>query len=157
MARTIFAAVLTVLVGAVCARAQDEAQLDTYMEILRSDVRAEKIAIITEVMNFTDEEAARFWPVYRKYEKETRKINDRRIKLIRDYADHYWSITDAKASTLVKRSLDLRLKRTYLMRDYFRDFTRAIGAKQAAKFMQLENQINLLIDLQIAAELPLIE
>ena len=32
-----------------------------------------------------------------------------------------------------------------------------IGARQAARFIQIMNQVQLLIDLQIASEVPLIE
>src|SRR5215472_18569082 len=42
--------------------------LAEYAELLRSDVRAQKVAILTEVMDFTDEESAAFWPIYRDYD-----------------------------------------------------------------------------------------
>jgi hypothetical protein len=39
--------------------------LAAYAELLRSDVRAQKVAILTEVMGFTEQEDAAFWPIYR--------------------------------------------------------------------------------------------
>ncbi len=74
-----------------------EANLRAYVELLRSDIRAQKVAIITEVMQFTEAEDAKFWPVYREYETELAKINDDRIALIKQYADSYTSLTDATA------------------------------------------------------------
>ncbi len=37
----------------------------------------------------------------------------------------------------------------------FKKFSKALSPKTAAKFFQVENQIQMLIDLKIASELPL--
>ena len=42
--------------------------LTAYAELLRSDVGAQKVAIITEVMQFTEAEDAVFWPIYREFD-----------------------------------------------------------------------------------------
>ena len=69
--------------------------LSAYAELLRSDVRAEKVAIITEVMGFTEAEDAAFWPIYREYDAEMAKLGDERVALIADYAKDYATLTDA--------------------------------------------------------------
>ena len=130
---------------------------DAYIELLRSDVKTKKVAIITEVIQFTNEEAKVFWPVYREYDFELSKIGDGRLELIKDYAQNYETMTDEKARDLVERALKLEGKRTKLKKKYFKKFDKVLPSKTVAKFFQLENQINLLIDLQIASELPLIK
>ena len=52
------------------ASADKTLNLAAYVELLRSDVRTEKIAIITEVMGFTEAEDTAFWPIYRAYDAE---------------------------------------------------------------------------------------
>ena len=42
--------------------------LSAYAELLRSDIRLQKVAIITEVMGFTEAEDKAFWPIYRDYD-----------------------------------------------------------------------------------------
>jgi len=143
--------IVFVLVGSV-GYAQD-----AYIELLRSDVKTKKVAIVTEVMQFTSEEANAFWPVYREYDLELSKIGDARIALIKDYARNYETMTDEKAKELVEGTLKLEGKRTKLKTKYFKKFDKVLPSKTVAKFFQLENQINLLIDLQIASELPLIK
>src|SRR5215212_7674362 len=81
--------------------------LTAYAELLRSDVRAEKIAILTEVMGFTEEEDAKFWPIYREYDAEMAKLGDQRVALIADYAKDYGTLTDASADKLASRALEL--------------------------------------------------
>ena len=69
------------------------------------NLRAQKVAVITEVMEFTEAEDAAFWPVYREYETELAKINDDRMALIKDYATGYDTLTDATADGLAVRAL----------------------------------------------------
>lgn len=138
------------------ANGQD-AQTEAYVELLRSDLRAGKVELITNVMEFTAKESVAFWPVYREYELKLSKIKDGRVKLIKEYALVYDTMTDKKAKELVKKLFDLQEKRFKLKKEYFKKFEKALSAVIAAKFIQLENQINRIVDLQIAMELPLIE
>lgn len=140
--------------------APDEARnanLRAYAELLRSDVRAQKSAIITELMEFTESEDAKFWPVYREYEAELAKVNDDRLALIKEYAANYAKMTDDIADRLARGALDLEARRHDLKRRYYERFTSVLAPKTAARFLQVENQILLLLDLQIAASLPIVQ
>jgi hypothetical protein len=129
--------------------------LRAYAELLRSDIRAQKVAIITEVMQFTEAEDAKFWPVYRQYEVELAKINDDRFAMIKEYAGNYDKLTDAVADRLAVRALDVEARRHALLSTYYQRFKSALSPKTAARFLQVEHQILLLLDLQIAASLPI--
>jgi hypothetical protein len=153
MKRILLVCVLCAMMSAGAATAQ----VDQYMEMLRTDVRAEKVAVITEVMAFTDEEGELFWPIYREYELELAKLFDKRLANIKDYAEHYDAIDDEKADELLGQSFKNFESREKLLKSYYKKFKKAMGAKRAATFVMLERQINLLIDLQIAANLPLID
>jgi hypothetical protein len=154
---------LALLAAAVPASAQQttaatdsrEANLRAYGQLLRSDLRAEKVAVITEVMDFTPAEDEKFWPIYREYEKELEKLNDDRLALIKDYAQQYDALTDTSADKLALGALDLESRRHALKVKYYNQFKSALPAKTAARFLQVENQILLLLDLQIAASLPI--
>ncbi len=131
-----------------------EFNLRAYAELLRSDLRTQKVAVITEVMEFTEAEDQAFWPVYREYEAELAKINDARMALIKDYAMGYETLTDATADGFAVRALGLESSRHALLERYYARFKSVIPAKTAARFLQVEHQILLLLDLQIAASLP---
>ena len=79
-----------------------ETNIHAYVELLRSDLRSQKVAIITDIMQFSEAEDAKFWPVYREYETELSAVNDDRIALIKEYADAYGNITDAIADRLAR-------------------------------------------------------
>jgi hypothetical protein len=74
---------------------------DAYIKLLRSDVKARKLAIIANVMQFTSEESKAFWPVYREYDAELSNIGDSRIQLIKDYVQTYKTMADGKAKELI--------------------------------------------------------
>ncbi len=155
---------LTILVaGTTTAYAQSAAtgeqqskslNLTAYAELLRSDVRAEKVAIITEVMGFTEAEDAAFWPIYREYEKEMAALGDERVALIADYARQYSDLTDAAADKLALKALDLETRRDALKTKYYGRVKQVMSARTAFRFLQVEQQLLLLIDLQIASSLP---
>jgi hypothetical protein len=149
--------IVTALIACVLMPVAAWAQMDSYIEMLRSDVRTEKVAVITEVMMFTDAESEAFWPIYREYELELAKIFDQRLANIKKYAEHFDKLDDPTADELVKTAFKVDEKRLKLQKSYYSKFKKALGAKRAAKFMQLEHQIDLLIDLQIAANLPLVD
>jgi len=130
---------------------------EAYLELLRSDLKANKVAVITAVMDFSDEEADVFWPVYREYELELSKLGDQRVALIKDYAQNFDTMTDAKAKELVEKSFDLKKKQNDLLKKYFKKLDKVMPTTRAALFAQIENQIQMMVDLQIASELPLFE
>ena len=136
------------------AQAQD---VNSFVELLRKDVKAEKTAVITMVMEFTDAESEIFWPIYREYEFEAEKLMDTRLVLIREYADSYESMTNDIAKDLMNRALKAQEKRLKLDKKYWKTFSKKLNPITAARFMQVNGQINDLIDLQIASELPLVE
>ena len=134
-----------------------EANLRAYVELMRSDVRTQKIAIITEMMGFTEAEDVAFWPVYREYEASLAKVNDDRIALIKEYAANYEKLTDEVADQFARRALDLESLRNELKVRYYDRFKSVLSPKAALKFFQVENQILLILDLQIAAALPIVK
>jgi len=146
-------------VAAQTAPAADprDANLTAYVELLRSDVRAQKAAILTELMEFTDTEDAAFWPIYREYDLERSKLNDERIGMIKEYAANYGAVSDALADSLARRAIDIDRRRTGLLEKYYDRVKESLSPRVAVRFLQVEHQMLLLVDLQIAAALPVVQ
>jgi hypothetical protein len=129
--------------------------LTAYAELLRSDIRLQKVAIITEVMEFTEAEAAAFWPLYREYDGEMSKLGDERVSLVAEYARNYEKLTDDVADRLARTALDLESRRQAVKAKYYERVRTALKPKTALRFLQVEQQLLLLVDLQISAALPI--
>jgi len=134
-----------------------DANLRAYVELLRSDVRAQKVAFITELMEFSEADDKAFWPIYRAYDTELSAINDERVSGIDEFARSYGKVDDALADKLANKSLELEGRRTALKQKYYARFKAALSPTTAARFLQLENQLLLIIDLQIASALPIVK
>jgi hypothetical protein len=135
----------------------EDTNLTAYVELLRSDVRTQKVAILTEMLQLTDAEDVAFWPLYREYDVELSKLADERVAMIRDYAASYGSVTEAQADATVRKAIDIERRRTALLEKYYDRMKTALSARTAARFLQVEHQLLLLIDLQIAALLPVVK
>jgi len=134
--------------------AQEE-DLETLIELMRKDVRAEKADIISKTMEFDADQAAAFWPVYKKYEAEWTKLGDEQLEIITDYAENYDTLTDAKAKDLITRAIALEGKEHALKERYLPEFLAVLPAKVVARFFQVDNRVNTLIDLELSSEIPL--
>jgi hypothetical protein len=152
-------ALLTLLVPAGFAQTASVSAkplTDSDIQLLRSDVQADKNKIIADTMAFTDAESSAFWPVYRNYARDQQAIGDERVKLIKDYAQNFDSMDDAKAKDMSQRSMNVDAKFLNLRQDYWPKFEKALGAKRAAKFYQVDNRLSMMINVQLASEIPLV-
>jgi Spy/CpxP family protein refolding chaperone len=129
---------------------------DADIQMLRQDIQAQKNQIITDNMQFTATEAAAFWPVYKDYAAAQHVIGDKRQALIKDYAASYDSMDDATARSLTQRMLSIDDDTQALRKTYFPRFEKALGAKRAAKFYQVDSRLSLMINLQLASLIPLL-
>ena len=148
--------VAVLLAVAVCAAVPAFAQRDL-IEIMRSDLRTQKTAIVTQAMQLTEAQSELFWPVYKEYENEMVKLNDERLTLIKDYAASYDSMGDELAKDLIKRSFKLQEARTKTLKKYVDKMSKALDPKVAARWGQVEHALGAAIDLQLGSELPLLK
>src|SRR6202000_95860 len=136
------------------AFAQEQPSTDSYIESLRADMHADKVAIVTKAMKFNDQDGAVFWPIYKKYAYDLSKLDDQRVQLIKEYGQEFNTLTDAQAKDMADRLFKYQSARVYLKKKYFKEFTKALPAITVVKFFQLENRLDLLVDLALASELP---
>jgi predicted ribosome quality control (RQC) complex YloA/Tae2 family protein len=134
-----------------------EKNIQEYIELMRSNVRDEKAEIMGAVMQLSIDDAAKFWPIYSEYDAELSKLNNLRVANIEDYARNYSQMTDEKADELIQRSLDYQKQRGELLAKYYQIMKQSLGAVTAARFLQVEHQLLLIIDLQIASSLPIVQ
>lgn len=164
MQRLISGLVAVVLVmGAAAAQAQQAAQaaqatpknVDEYIQAVRTGVQTEKAQIIGAALELDATQSAAFWPVYKQYEAELAKIGDARLAGIKAFAAGYGTLTDAKAGELVDLALGLEEQRLALIKRYLGEFRKVLPGVKAARWYQAEMGLNRIVDIRLAAELPL--
>jgi hypothetical protein len=173
--KTVWMLVLAMLVFVLAVFAQDRTQpkqavvqaatspnsdvqknTQEYIDLLPSDVRQQKAEVLGSVMQLSAADAAKFWPIYAEYEAELTRLNDLRVANIQEYARTYDQMTDEKADELMRNALEYRKQRPELLAKYYERVKQALGATTAARFIQVEDQLLSIIDLQIDSFLPIV-
>ena len=134
-----------------------QGSVDQDIALLRQDLRSQKKQIIALNMQLTTDEATKFWPVYDQYTAEMTKINDAKYAAIKEYADNYATLTDDRAISLAKQVLGVDKSLSELRTKYIPIFNKVISGKKTGLFMQLDRRLTMLIDLQLAQAIPMVQ
>ncbi|HSY58575.1 MAG TPA: hypothetical protein VK795_03390 [Terriglobales bacterium] len=140
--------------GAAASNAQVQ---DQDIQLLRQDIRSKKKQLIAANLTLTDAESTKFWPLYDQYTAELVKINNAKYDLIKEYANNYSTLTDAQADSMTKRLLGVDLSVAQLREKYLPLYRAILSAKTTATYFQIERRISMMIDLQLASQIPLVQ
>jgi hypothetical protein len=143
--------------GVSDADAQPHSLSDQDVEMLRADIRAQRKQIVAQNMNLTADEATKFWPIFEQYRKEAIKPNDERWAVIKDYAANHSTMTDAQAFNYIKRLAAVDEELIALRLRYVAVFEKVISPKKTALWYQIDRRIDLLINLQLSTQIPMVE
>jgi hypothetical protein len=135
----------------------DSAQVDQNIELLRKDIRSQKKQIIAANLQLTDAEAQKFWPLYDQYTAELVKINDAKYGAIKEYAVNFDTLTDEKALSLMRQILEVDQSVAQLRLRYAPLFNKIVPGKKTALFFQMDRRLVMLIDLQLASQIPMVQ
>jgi hypothetical protein len=108
-------------------------------------------------MSFSEEESRRFWPLYRDYLIDVNKLVDRNIKLITSYAENYENLSEETATWILDEFIALEKAEAELKARWVPRFREVLPQKKVARFFQLENKMNAIINYDLASSIPLIE
>ena len=147
---------LTILtLAGVTLSAAVSAQSTDAIEVTRAAVQTERKAIVASAMKLSEQESQAFWPVYNDFRADMNKVIDRQVRLIRDFAKHYNSLSDEKAKAMVSEYLSIEKAKLKLRQRYVRKFEKVLPPKKVMRYYQTENKLDALINVQLAREIPL--
>jgi hypothetical protein len=133
------------------------ADINDALEMIREMVQLERKSVVSEELGLTGAESTEFWPVYDAYVAEREVINDRVLKIVTDYAANYLNMSDEMATTMVDQYFDVEADRLKLRRKYVRELDDVLPPKKLARFVQIENKLDAIVQVDMASEIPLIE
>jgi predicted secreted Zn-dependent protease len=134
-----------------------EKRAQAYIDMMRKDLRAQKQSYVDQAVALEADQKVVFWGIYDKYQKELNVIWDSRLANIKKYADSYEKMTDELADEIAVKALDIEGQRNALKKKYYGEVKAKLGPRVAARFLQAETAFGQMIDLQMAAEIPLMK
>jgi hypothetical protein len=127
------------------------------MQIVREKIQADKKLLVAVNMDLTEKENQAFWPVYESYQKDLGLLNGRMLVLIQDFAKTYEAMSDEAAKKLVAEFLAIKGDRVNLKQSYLPKLRQALSDKKVARYLQIENKIEAIIDYELADKIPLVK
>jgi hypothetical protein len=152
--RTIVVATTLMLAWVGAAGAQQETG---EVQSARADIHAARTKLVAANLPLTEEEGAKFWPLYNQYRGDVSKLNDRSLALIKDFAASYDSMSDEKASDLLKQQMAIDEDRLKLKKSYLGKFEKVLPQKKVARYYQIERKLDASVQYEAAKNIPLVK
>jgi len=124
-------------------------------QILLKQVMNDKRSVYAHNLNLTDAESKAFWPVYDEYEAKVKKLDDRLLALINEFAEKYDSMTDKDARPMLDEKLAIEAKRMALKQTYTKKIAKVLPPIKALRYSQIETRIEIIVRTNIYNLIPL--
>jgi len=141
-------------IGTISSNAQ---QTKDEIAILQSAYGMQKRDLVAKFMDVSEAQSATFWSLYEEYEVARKAIGTKRANNILEYAKNYETISDENVQNMVKVSMEVNKEFNALWEKTYKKMAKALGAKTAAKFYQLEMYLETMVRSELSESIPMID
>ena len=145
---------ITLFLSAYLVAAQNS---DDYIELAREILKTEKKSAIAGELALTDAEIVPFWDLYNEFNNKLSQVQNKRVALIKEFAENYETISGDKADEIMKGYFSYQQELLKLKKSYYGRFKKILPKEKVARYFQLENKIQTMVDAQISSQIPLVE
>jgi hypothetical protein len=124
-------------------------------QILIKQIQTNRRGVYAEYMKLTEAESKAFWPIYDEYEAHRKKLADRYLAMVNDFAAKYDTLTDAQAADMLKERLAIERKRLELKARYTDRIAQVLPGRKALRYAQIESRIENLSQRNLYTIIPL--
>jgi len=151
----------TLLVIAICLvvvpSAWSQFEDDRAVQLTRSAIQAERQAILATNLELSEKESAIFWPLYEEYRNALESAVNTRVDLLNQYFASYETLTDQEATALLDKHLAWGKEVLKVQSTYAKKMSKELSGKTVARFFQIENKMDIIVEYELAGEIPLIK
>jgi len=146
------------LLAAVCSTVSASAQTsDDDIQLARSVVQTERQAVVAANLGLSDSESAIFWPLYKEYRAAVDQAVDTRVALLEKFFAIQETLTDEEASALLDDFLKYEKDLLNVRTTYAKKMRKVLSGRTVARFFQIENKMDAVIEYEMAGEVPLVK
>lgn len=124
-------------------------------QVLLSQIQTDKRAIVLRGLELSESESAAFIPIFDEYQAEQKKIADRTVATLDKFAANYDSMTEEAARGILKDWIGIEDDRVGLLKKYVKKLEKALPAQKVLRFVQIENKLNTVLEMQAVRAVPL--
>ena len=139
MIRKILFTLITLLLlpAAVSAQKPSDRERKTWMK----EMQQYKNEFLTRKLNLTEEQKAKFLPVYNRMESEVRAVNEQTMKMERDIKKSK-EATDLEYEKLAEAQFELKAREAKIELKYLKDFKTILKPAQLVKLKKAERDFS---------------
>jgi hypothetical protein len=128
-------------------------------DLKKNIVLDQKKLAVLENLTLSDEESAKFWPLFRDFQEASYDLEEKQIDMILFYIKNHKSLTDEQASNLINLYFLTADNRRKLLRDFafVLEFEKVLPAKKIFRFLQVQQNIEAIEQNEISKKVPLLE
>lgn len=109
-------------------------------------IHAIKVGFITDKVHLTSDQAAKFWPVYNRYEDEMRGL---RKRFFDKYPKEQGSADEEKSRQFIEDNLEYQEAKLNISKKYKAEFLKVISAQQLAGLYEAERDFKRMLIQQL--------
>jgi len=106
-------------------------------------IESARIALITERLGLTPDQAEKFWPLYREYNQQRRLLREE-FRNARQSIDKE-TLTEEQSKELMKKALEMKQRELNLENEYSQKMTRYISAQQMLQLRAAEHDFQQMV------------
>lgn len=129
---------------------------DEVIQDFRKDLEAKSADVLAKTLTLDADQATKFWPLYKEYQKELRPIVEGQIEATKKYAKGFGHLTDAEALAYVTALLERDQKVHDLRLKWLTKFQSAVPGAIAARAIQVERRLGLVQQVGVSSQVPLV-
>ncbi|HEX5217612.1 MAG TPA: hypothetical protein VFV98_19260 [Vicinamibacterales bacterium] len=130
--------------------------IDDVMKTFRADLQASRTDLIAKNVQLTADQAAKFWPLYQKYQAEQNAIIDEQLKSGQQFMAKYDTLDDATAAAWIKALFDRDTRMNALRQKWLPSFQEVLPTRVALRVVQIDRRLSLVQQMEISARVPLV-
>lgn len=145
----------TFCLAASAATLAEDASLYADEQVVLKQVQSDKRALYASNLKLTDSESVAFWKVYDEYERESKKLEDRFLKLLNSYVADYETLDEATAKAMLEEKMAIEKDRMALKQRYTAKVAEVLPPKKALRYAQIETRVETIVRQQTYSIIPL--
>jgi hypothetical protein len=126
------------------------------LEEFRADMQAKRSDILAKNISLSADQAAKFWPLYEKYQTEQNAIIDAQFKGTEEYANHYSNLDDAHALAYIEMLMKRDEAMAALRRKWLPEFQKVVPTTTAVRVIQIDRRLSNIGQVALSSQVPLV-
>ncbi|MFM2229916.1 MAG: hypothetical protein RL607_1174 [Bacteroidota bacterium] len=142
--KTLYITFLFILFSFLQIQAQPGSRMKERIKEKKEQVKSQKVAFITQELNLTPDEAAKFWPVYNAFEDKQAEIRKQKVKSFMDRQDddQLDKMSEKEAQSALNQMESTEDELYKLRKKFIADLKNILPSVKILKLKRAEDEFN---------------